>query len=220
MKLKSFSKWLSAGVAAIAMSVSMSASAVPFTITGGGFTTGSGYGTSNGQLDAVFESLVTPQSFSLNEGQTQSILFGRVTLRESCINTGNFIADILIGCGIGGNERDNLGVTANLTFSDPIAATVMNVALVGALAGPVNSNLFSITDFFINFTPVVVAFGNAGSFIVDMGDLFFNQTGAITNGANVTLKRAPIPEPASLALLGIGLIGFAASRRKSKSTQA
>ncbi|SNS75452.1 PEP-CTERM protein-sorting domain-containing protein [Noviherbaspirillum humi] len=197
-----------------ALGLSAAASATPFSITGGSFSTGTGYGTGDGQLDVTFTSLVAPTSFDLAVGQTASFLFGRVTLNESCINSGNGLVDFF-ACGLSGlgkDETNNLGVTANLTFASPLATTVSNVAIVGAFVGTVNGD--NDVDYSIDFNPVTVNFGTSGAFVVDVGDFIFRGTGPISNGFNVTLTRAEVPEPATLGLLGLGLLGVATSRRK------
>jgi hypothetical protein len=199
------------------LGMSATASAIPFSITGGSYTIGSGYGTGNSQLDVAFTNLITPQNFNLNPGQSNSFNFGQAQLRESCINTGNTLTDLLNLCGIGGNERDNLDVIANLVFSDPLSTIVQNVAIVGAIAGRVDPFLgINFDDLIIDFAPVTVSFGDGGSFIVDIGDLIFDRREKLLSVATVSLRSLPaqVPEPATLAMLGIGLLGFAASRRR------
>ena len=130
-----------------------------------GNNSNTGYGTGNGQLDVTFTNLITsPVNFNLNSaGDSYSFLFGTANLRETCINSGNVVIDLLNGCGFGGDETNNLGVTANLVFTSPVAQTVQHVAVTGAIAGPVNSNLFTINDLFIDINPVTVDFGVGGA---------------------------------------------------------
>ena len=112
---------------------SFSAAAVPFSISGGSLVVGSSYGTGNGRLVAKITSFVSQNAsnqlnFDLGLGQTQSFLFGRVTLNETCINGSNILIDVFMGCGIGSEETDNLGVTSLLNFTSPLTTSVTSTA--------------------------------------------------------------------------------------------
>jgi hypothetical protein len=61
-----------------------------------------------------------------------------------------------------------------------------------------------------------VDFGIGGKLSIDLNDLSFISTGTQNLIGTVTLvSAAQVPEPTTVALLGLGLLGFAASRRKS-----
>lgn len=73
------------------------------------------------------------------------------------------------------------------------------------LSGFENFMVLSNTDFFTSST-----FG--GFWSLGSATTFFNNLDD-DNGSNGTFTKA-VPEPSSIALLGLGLLGFAASRRK------
>lgn len=200
-------------LAACLFAAAGAASATAFSVTNAAFTNvGSGYGIDASEnsgtatlLDIRFTNTgFTAPNFNLTTvGQFFEFIVGTVSFQESN-NSG----------GITGNETNDLGVSLALNFAAPGVVTNTLVASGSAIAGSIQDNAF---DYTLTWSPLLATFGTGGMYTITFASLAFDDISTQNLTARVTLTAlpgAPIPEPDSIALLAIGLLGAGVLRSR------
>ncbi|ODU14466.1 MAG: hypothetical protein ABS91_00160 [Thiobacillus sp. SCN 64-35] len=205
--------------AATALVMAPAASALPLSITSGAFMPGSGYGVDSQEngatlLDVRFStSGFAVQDFRLdNVGDYFTFKFGTVDFRETDAGNGS-------NAGIRAHETDYLDVMARLIFAGG-PGIVADIAAAGtAIPGLIGD---PAADYLLAWDPLTVDIGQGGKLEIAFAPLSFSGNGLQDQMATVTLLSLPqashgqaVPEPATLSLLALGLLGFAVARGKS-----
>ena len=115
--------------------------------------------------------------------------------------------------------------TLNVTFTSPTGIvngpfTTYTASISGSVSPNVNQGGVNVN--FANNGAVVFTFSNAinsGRFSLAVADLFVETGHSANITAGTTGEQAPIPEPATLLLLGTGLTAIAAKLRQRRKNR-
>jgi hypothetical protein len=124
----------------------------------------------------------------------------------------------------------NYDFVVTIDFTYPVVTQVVTTLHGHVTAGSVKDTAgvdTTVTDYTLTFDPIApIAFGPGGSgaFTITLSQTnplgLTNISNSSTVNASIAITTAPVPEPTSMALLGLGAIGAAFGRYRRRSSAA
>jgi hypothetical protein len=170
-----------------------SAAPVPFTLQSYSVT----LNTSDPGLKLYWNPILTqPTTWNLVVGQSVTFDLFRIGTNEVSVND---------------DDKVQKPITVNFAWTAPpgVTSDTVNGDTYGWAFWLIDGGVVDWTD-----SPAVFNFGNGGRFELSLYDASFGVPGYTDIDAKLKYVRASVPEPMSLLLLGLGILGIGAVRRK------